>query len=58
MIHYLEIIRRMGPFKNLSSVRYKGFHKISKTYVYRKRKIVKEKYNINISAQDTIAVLL
>lgn len=54
MVHYPEIIRRMGPFKSLSSIRYEGFHNISKNYASN----IKEKYNINISDQIAIAFLL
>jgi len=45
MIHYPEIIRRMGPLKNLSSIRYEGFHKISKTYA----SIVTSRKNITLT---------
>lgn len=45
MVHYPEIIRRMGPLQNLSSIRYEGFHKISKTYA----SIVTSKKNITLT---------
>src|SRR5262249_20276361 len=45
MIHYPTIIRRMGPLKNLSSIRYEGFHKISKTYA----SIVTSRKNITLT---------
>lgn len=32
MTHYPEIIRKIGPLKYLFSIRYEGFHKLSKTY--------------------------
>lgn len=32
LVHYPGIIRKMGLLNNLSSVRYEGFHKLSKTY--------------------------
>jgi len=45
MIHYPEIIRRMGPLKNLFSIQYEGFHKISKTYA----SIVTSRKNITLT---------
>lgn len=34
LIHYPGIIRKMGPLKYLFSIRYEGFHKLSKTYAF------------------------
>lgn len=45
MIHYPNIIRRMGSLKNLSSIRYEGFHKLSKTYA----SIVTSRKNITLT---------
>lgn len=45
MIHYPGIITKMGPLNNLSSIRYEGFHKLSKTY----SSIVSSRKNITLT---------
>jgi hypothetical protein len=45
MTHYPGIIRKMGPLKMFSCIRYEGFHKISKTYA----SIITSRKNITLT---------
>lgn len=60
LIHYPGIIRKMGPLKYLSSIRYEGFHKLSKTYasIVTSRKNIISSLAIKLQLQFSYRLLI